>query len=499
MPFLSRPVKPALAISAGAIASALVGCGSDSPLPPPPPPASIAPLPGAIASEVEVGRSAGSPVFVVTDRDGRPRAGVPVTFTPLGTGAMIAQSVDTTDSQGHASPGAWIVGRQSGRDSLVAAVPGGPHTGVGIGVRPGALAQLVPSSPTFSSNLSFTPHADPVFFTARDRFGNPVPGVTVRFTTSAPPQSAPGSIVEPTSTVTDAHGVARVASWMFLLAGTNVLTASNESGAITGTITKGNGTIGGCNDRRVLSVPYVGTDSYDAATCPALGRAGTYLLHVRERSFVRFAVEAPASANARLFMYDFIARRRYMGQATPSVRALLVPAIYQVYAGDFDRTASAPLSVTLRGESVPESVTGCEPLWLPFEEVSTTQSWSATDCNGPVLGLDSTRAWVHDVFRFDVQVLDTIPPVQLELETSAPGDIRLVLSGDRYQYQSDGSTRLVDSLDTIVPVTDGRAVLARQFTYRYERHTVRIAAPAGTTGTYTLRIRRLPGTGIVRN
>ena len=165
--------------------------------------------------------------------------------------------------------------------------------------------------------------------------------------------------------------------------------------------------------RRVLPVPYVGTDTYEMGTCQATGRAGLYRMHVREPSFVRLGVETAGSPAATIHLNDYALRGRLMGFADRSVRVLLLPGIYEVRAGDSDRTSAAPMQVTLRTEAVPEAVTGCEQLWLPFEALSTEQSWSATDCTGPVPGVEPSVARTYDEFRFDIQSLASIPPVEI--------------------------------------------------------------------------------------
>ncbi len=66
------------------------------------------------------------PVVVVKDVNGFRVPGVRVTFTPATGAGSVANTTVLTDSAGRASPGAWIVGADSGSDTLYASVTGLP-------------------------------------------------------------------------------------------------------------------------------------------------------------------------------------------------------------------------------------------------------------------------------------------------------------------------------------------------------------------------------------
>ena len=84
------------------------------------------------------------------------------------------------------------------------------------------------------------------------------------------------------------------------------------------------------------------------------------------------------------------------------------------------------------------------------------------------------------------------------MESAAPGELRLVLAGDKFELQPDGGTVPVEVPITSVTATNGRVVLARQLDYAFVRHTLRVVAPVGTAASYQLRIRVMPGPGIPR-
>ncbi len=109
---------------------ALAACESTTlpPLPDPP-----APPPGQIRVEVAepglngvVGEETVAPVFRALNVDGSPAAGVTVTFSALNGGGL-EQTTATTDANGLASPGAWLLGPRPGLQ-WVSAIAVGPGT-----------------------------------------------------------------------------------------------------------------------------------------------------------------------------------------------------------------------------------------------------------------------------------------------------------------------------------------------------------------------------------
>lgn len=65
-----------------------------------------------------------TPAVVVRDRGGAALVGVTVHFTVTSGGGQIANRAATTDAQGIASCGAWILGTIAGQNSLLASVEG---------------------------------------------------------------------------------------------------------------------------------------------------------------------------------------------------------------------------------------------------------------------------------------------------------------------------------------------------------------------------------------
>ena len=64
-----------------------------------------------------------APVVKLVDTAGKPRAAVPVTFSPTGNG-RVANSVVSTAADGSASPGIWTLGDATGEQQLIVTVEG---------------------------------------------------------------------------------------------------------------------------------------------------------------------------------------------------------------------------------------------------------------------------------------------------------------------------------------------------------------------------------------
>ncbi|MDB4890437.1 MAG: Ig domain protein group 2 domain protein, partial [Gemmatimonadetes bacterium] len=81
----------------------------------------ISPVAGDAQTAVILSALPVNPSVKVLDSLGKPRVGVPVTFTPTG-GGRVAASVVSTGADGTASPGIWTLGDVTGDQTLVAKV-----------------------------------------------------------------------------------------------------------------------------------------------------------------------------------------------------------------------------------------------------------------------------------------------------------------------------------------------------------------------------------------
>ncbi len=167
-----------------------------------------------------------APSVRVTDAFNNLVAGAPVSFTALSGGGRVTGGLVTTNAQGIATVGSWIMGPTAGEQTLAARVeengvsnnpvlftatataPTGGQMVIQAGNNQQApVGQLVPIAPTVL---------------VRTTNGTPVPGVVVTFAVA----SGGGQVIGSRQT-TDAAGLATVGGWILgNLPGANTLTAS---------------------------------------------------------------------------------------------------------------------------------------------------------------------------------------------------------------------------------------------------------------------------------
>jgi adhesin/invasin len=185
------------------------------------------------------------PAVVVRDADGNPLAGIPVTFTVTGGSGTVSDNTPVTGSDGIAAVGEWTLGSVAGENTLCAAVAGQALSGSPVvfsaaGIPDGVSAgrstvTATPAAISASSGSSFST----ITVTVRDRFDNPLPGVTVALAVSG--SSAGNTLVQPAGP-TDADGVA-TGRFSSTAVGNRTVTATADGVAIeqTATVTVGAG------------------------------------------------------------------------------------------------------------------------------------------------------------------------------------------------------------------------------------------------------------------
>ena len=193
-PRLALPLLGVLAISA---------CKDDSP----PPPAAVVAVTSTALSGT-VGESVGTLTVKVTDAGGGAVSGVPVTFAVAEGGGTVAPAADTTDNSGLAST-TWRLGQQVVAQRVTATAQGvtGSVNFVST-VTAGAPATIAVQAGDNQTAVAGAAVATPPSVVLRDRYNNPVSGVSVFFTISAGGGSITGS-----GATTNASGVAAVTEW----------------------------------------------------------------------------------------------------------------------------------------------------------------------------------------------------------------------------------------------------------------------------------------------
>jgi len=193
------------------------------------PPATMTKLAGD-GQTATVGTSvANAPSVTVTDANGNAVSGVAVTFAIASGGGSIAGSTQTTDANGIATAGSWMLGATAGANTLTATAGSlsATFSATGAPVAAGRMVVVAGDgqAATVSSAVAVAPSVR-----IDDASGHPVPGVTVTFTANNG-----GSVTGPTQ-VTNASGVASAGSWT-LGSGAGTQTLSAVAGALTATFT----------------------------------------------------------------------------------------------------------------------------------------------------------------------------------------------------------------------------------------------------------------------
>jgi hypothetical protein len=167
----------------------------------------------------EVGTELDDPVVVMLRLpDGRGIIGAPVTFSAPPTSGTLAPATVATDADGRASA-TWTLGTVAGAATGSAGAPGVASLPLAATARPGAAAALQKVSGDGLRGAPGEAMADSLIVRAVDRFGNPVPGVTITW-------SAASGSVSPATMVTRADGTARTLYTLPTAAGAHQVQAS---------------------------------------------------------------------------------------------------------------------------------------------------------------------------------------------------------------------------------------------------------------------------------
>jgi adhesin/invasin len=193
-----------------------------------PTPAALSPV-GELALAGVVGEVLPAPLTVkVADNSGNPVAGVVVTFAVADGGGSLSRTADTTTLAGVAST-SWRLGDRTTAQRVTATVTGITPINFVATARAAAPATISIDAGDAQAALSNASLATAPSVVVRDRFTNPVPGITVTFTVAVG-----GGAVTNAANTTNASGVATAGGWR-LGAGTGVnrLTALAIASGIT--------------------------------------------------------------------------------------------------------------------------------------------------------------------------------------------------------------------------------------------------------------------------
>jgi adhesin/invasin len=205
--------------TAGALA--LTACNDTVSAPESPAPTHIVVVSGS-PQMVRAGTSLVAPLQVrVEDQNAKGVAGVYVTFATTANG-QFDTDLAVTDSNGVATA-LYTAGTRAGVDTISAAFSGTTSPALlFVTVEPGDPVQLAPEGPTDQTALPGANLPEPFTIEVMDVYGNPVPGVTVTWSTT-------GGTLSETTSVTDENGRASVMLTLPVAAGGQVVTAQVEN------------------------------------------------------------------------------------------------------------------------------------------------------------------------------------------------------------------------------------------------------------------------------
>ncbi len=169
------------------------------------------------------------PSVLVEDANGNPVPGANVTFAPTSGGGSVTGSPATTNANGIATVGSWVLGGTPGPNTLdatLASLPAVTFTATGVGGAANIQVQAGNGqSRTVGQSVTTAPSV-----LVTDGGSNPVQGVAVTFAVASGGGSITGA-----STTTNASGIATVGSWTLgTTAGPNTLTATAQGSGING-------------------------------------------------------------------------------------------------------------------------------------------------------------------------------------------------------------------------------------------------------------------------
>ncbi|HEX7336239.1 MAG TPA: Ig-like domain-containing protein [Gemmatimonadales bacterium] len=225
---INRPVGIAVGrLFTGVFLTAAAACGGSD---------LILPGPGSNASaaaDIEIVKGNGqsgaagtmlpdSIVVKVTDGTGTPLPGQIVEFSPTAAGSEVTPSAATTDANGIAGA-RWVLGSTRGTQIVIARVAGSTDVQTAFEASAGSASarRITAVGGDDQTGAVGTALAAPLVVLVTDEFGNPVEGVSVRW-------SATGGAVSPRSSRTGADGLAETTWVLGSSIGTQTATASSD-------------------------------------------------------------------------------------------------------------------------------------------------------------------------------------------------------------------------------------------------------------------------------
>jgi hypothetical protein len=319
-----------------------------------------------------------APSVIVTDQNGSPMDGAPVTFAVVSGGGSVSGATVTTNSSGIATVGSWTLGPVTGANVLNAT--SGTLAGIAFTATSsaGAAASLAKNAGDNQSAAAGNAVPIPPSVLVKDANGNPKSGVSVTFAVV----SGGGSITGATA-VTNAAGIAAVGSWTLGNSGGANSLSATVAGLPSVTFTAG-----------LVSNFCAAQASHTFGTASS-GTLSSGDCQFPDGSFVDFWTTSVPEAGAYLFRQG-AGFDTYLLLSMPDgttigenddqletgtgsgIKALLPAGNYLLGAGSFDPAVTGDYEISSTTAST--DVANCELVFV-VKNIATTQNIDTTDCN----------------------------------------------------------------------------------------------------------------------
>jgi plastocyanin len=226
-----NPRRVSLALTTVLVALATACGSSSSPSGPPAPAIQKTATASGDGQTAPVTTALPNPLRVLVTVSGTAQAGDTVTWATSGTGASVAPTKAVTDASGIATT-SWTLAQTAGAQTATATASGATGSPVAFSATgtPGAATQLSLASGDNQSAAPNSALANPLKVKVADTYGNGVSGVSVTWLGMG------GAMVNPTSSMSDATGIAQTAATVGATPGADSVTAT--SNGLTGSPVK---------------------------------------------------------------------------------------------------------------------------------------------------------------------------------------------------------------------------------------------------------------------
>lgn len=434
------------------------------------PPATITATSPLTQNAVVNTAAAQAPTVQVKDAGGLGVANATVTFAVTSGGGSVTGGTQTTNAQGLATVGSWILGQTAGPNTLTATVAQLPAVSFSATGTAGAAAVVTKFSGDNQAGSANIALGSPLVVQVNDQFGNPVNNVTVAWAT------ATGSLT-PASSTTD--GLGRTQSAWTLGNGATQTATATVTGVTPATFTATAGPP--AINLAFVGIPDVGVGKtvQVRATLSVPAPAGGVSVTLASDASGTASVAAPASVSVAQngTTADFTVNGVAIGSTT-------LRATATSYA-----PAALPIAVQDRSISVPVTLN------VPFGSTASLpiNIASPAPVGGVVVNVTSDNPTAVGIGTPTVTINAGATSANATVQGLLPGTANVTVSNPAYTSDVAAVTTSA-SLNVIETFVNPNASFGSGITIQLTSNGTGIAAPAGGVGV-TLTPRAVPATG----